>query len=73
MVRFFAAQSQGETIRLYSSPHQGGREEGSFTFPRQTGRELLCLSDFVSPKSLGRMYYVALFVVTCGRDIRELS
>ncbi|MEK9144000.1 MAG: vitamin B12 dependent-methionine synthase activation domain-containing protein, partial [Elusimicrobiota bacterium] len=73
VVRFFAAQSEGETLRLYGSPHGGGREEGSFTFPRQTGRELLCLSDFVAPKSLGRMDYVALFVVTCGRDIRELS
>ena len=70
--RFFAAQSEGQTLKLYDSPSNPAAVE-SFTFPRQEGHERLCLSDFIAPKASGKMDFVALFVVTCGQGIRELS
>jgi len=45
----------------------------TFDFPRQKGGDGLCLSDFVLPGSSGRDDYVAMFVVTCGGGILELS
>ena len=70
--RFFPAQSDGERLLLFDSP--AGKEPlETFLFPRQASRERLCLSDFVTPRSEGRMDYVALFVVTCGAGILALS
>ena len=70
--RFFPAQSEGDKVFLYRSPSDSTPAE-TFSFPRQPAGERLCLADFVSPKSLGRMDYAALFVVTCGEGVRELS
>ena len=60
--RFFEARSEGDTIRLF----QGGREAGSFTFPRQSDGWNLCLSDFVHPS---KPDHVAMFCVTSGRGV----
>ncbi|MDD2772237.1 MAG: vitamin B12 dependent-methionine synthase activation domain-containing protein [Elusimicrobiales bacterium] len=63
--RFCPAQSDGDSIIVYNSGDKMF-EPRTFSFPRQPGGERLCLADFVSPASLGRMDYVALFACTCG-------
>jgi 5-methyltetrahydrofolate--homocysteine methyltransferase len=70
--RFFAADAEGNRLRLYGSPDDRDAA-ATFDFPRQTAGEGLCLSDFVLPATGGRRDYVALFVVTCGDGVLELS
>jgi len=70
--KFFPAQSEENSLHLYDSPSKPARLE-SFTFPRQDKAERLCLSDFIAPKNSGTMDFVAMFAVTCGAGIRELS
>ena len=70
--RFYPAQAEGDSVVLYDSP-ASLRELARFDFPRQSGHERLCLADFVAPKSSGKLDFVAMFVVTCGAGIRELS
>ena len=70
--RFFPAQAEGDRTVIYESL-RGGPPIARFDFPRQSAGDLLCLSDFVLPASDGKMDYVALFVVTCGQGILELS
>jgi 5-methyltetrahydrofolate--homocysteine methyltransferase len=69
--KFFAADGDGDRLNLYASP-SASAPLASFDFPRQPSGERLCLADFVRPASDGRDY-VALFVVTCGAGVRELS
>jgi 5-methyltetrahydrofolate--homocysteine methyltransferase len=66
--KFFAAQSEGNLLRIYDSPSTKNVLT-AFDFPRQPGGARLCLSDYVLPASSGKMDYVAFFVVTCGQDI----
>ena len=71
LYQFFPAQADGEALRLY---HANGKDIAeTFLFPRQQHGEGLCLSDFVAPASSGQQDYVALFAVTCGHGVRELS
>ncbi|HMX95428.1 MAG TPA: vitamin B12 dependent-methionine synthase activation domain-containing protein, partial [Elusimicrobiota bacterium] len=70
--RFFPAQAEGDRTVIYESL-RGGPPIARFDFPRQSAGDRLCLSDFVLPASDGKMDYVALFVVTCGQGILELS
>jgi len=70
--RFYPADSEGETLSLYSDDHRKLAIE-NFAFPRQNSGDRLCLSDFAASKSSGKKDYIALFVVTCGPGIRELS
>src|SRR5438874_11156121 len=53
--KFFPAQSEGETIFLYGPDR---RVVESFTFPRQSTGEGLCLADFVAPRGTGLTDYV---------------
>ena len=69
--RFFAADAEGDRLNVYDSP-KSSQPLMSFDFPRQPGGERLCLADFVRPAGTGRDF-VAMFVVTCGGGIRELS
>lgn len=70
--RFFAADAEGNRLRLFHAPDD--RDPAAvFDFPRQTAGEGLCVSDFVLPVSGGRRDYVAMFVVTCGDGVMELS
>jgi 5-methyltetrahydrofolate--homocysteine methyltransferase len=63
--RWFRARADGERVRL-ASPD--GAEVARFTFPRQRDGERLCLADYLREDVDD---YVALFVVTCGRGVRE--
>jgi 5-methyltetrahydrofolate--homocysteine methyltransferase len=63
--RWYRARAAGDTIVLFEP---GGAEAARFTFPRQREGERLCLADYVREDVDD---YVALFVVTCGRGVRE--
>ncbi|HEX8201726.1 MAG TPA: dihydropteroate synthase, partial [Isosphaeraceae bacterium] len=66
---FFPCQSQGNDLILY---HDDERTERlRFHFPRQRGREHLCLADYFAAVGSGRMDVVALDVVTVGRRASE--
>ena len=71
VVRFFAANGRGDDLVLWDSARRGSELE-RFRFPRQAGGQRLCLADFARPAEAG-VDYAALFVVTCGAGIRELS
>jgi 5-methyltetrahydrofolate--homocysteine methyltransferase len=69
LYRFFQANSSGDDLVLY----RDGREAARFRFPRQSGGERLCLADYVRDAAPGESDSVALFVVTCGAGVRQLS
>lgn len=71
LYRFYPANSDGNDLVLYASeaPEQ---EQARFTLPRQAAGERLCVADFVRPVGAG-LDNMALFTVTCGLGIRELS
>jgi 5-methyltetrahydrofolate--homocysteine methyltransferase len=70
--RFFPCQADGDDLLIYD-PADRNRLLERFTFPRQPAGERLCLSDYVREVSSGELDSIALFVVTTGRGIRELS
>ena len=70
LYRFYPANSDGNELILFD-PNGSGVEVMRFDFPRQSGGERLCVADFVRPLSSGQRDNVALFVVSCGRGIRE--
>jgi 5-methyltetrahydrofolate--homocysteine methyltransferase len=79
---FFPCQSDGLDLVVYEpsgfaagslSPRGKIEEIVRFTFPRQTEREGLCLSDFFLPVDSSRFDVVAFQVVTVGPQADELS
>ena len=69
LYRFYEAAAADDDLILL----EGGREVARFRFPRQPAGERLCLSDYVRAQGSGEKDYVALFAVTCGAGVRELS
>ncbi|MGH7647787.1 MAG: methionine synthase [Gemmatimonadaceae bacterium] len=68
---FFPAQSQGNTLIVYDPAAYGSdggalRETARFTFPRQDGRERLCLADYFRSTESGDVDVVGLQIVTVG-------
>ncbi len=66
MYRYFDAWSEGNTLHVA----EAGGPVASFTFPRQTMGERLCIADFVAPKGSGRCDSVALLITTAGEGVR---
>ena len=69
--QFFDAESEGNTIRIFSNGTAG--PAGEFCFPRQRREDGLSLADFVVPSSNGVRDSIAAFVVGAGEGIRERS
>jgi 5-methyltetrahydrofolate--homocysteine methyltransferase len=65
LYRWYRARAMGETVVLLEPD---GAEAARLTFPRQRDGERLCLADYVREDVDDS---VALFVVTCGRGVRE--
>ena len=63
--RFFPARAEGNRL-LLADPGNGG-SAAAWDLPRQTGRDGLCLADYVLPGG----DHVAMFVTTAGRQVRE--
>jgi len=63
--QFFPARSDGNRLALIDSSN--GHQRVEWDLPRQTGRDGLCLSDYVLPGD----DHVALFVTTVGGAVGE--
>jgi 5-methyltetrahydrofolate--homocysteine methyltransferase len=79
---YFPCQSDGQDLVIYDpssftagslTPRGKLEEVVRFTFPRQTEREGLCLSDYFLPVETSRFDLVAFQVVTVGPHADELS
>jgi len=73
---YFPAQADGNAIVVYDPAafeSDGGsrREIARFAFPRQSGRERLCLADYVRPLGSDDVDVIALQVVTVGTAASE--
>ena len=73
---YFPAQSDGNAIVVYDpaafeSDGAARREIARFEFPRQAGRERLCLADYVRPVTSDDVDVIALQVVTVGNAASE--
>ncbi len=68
---YFPVQSRGNDLIVYDPAafeSDGGalRETARFTFPRQVGRERLCIADYFRSVDSGDVDVVALQIVTVG-------
>ncbi len=68
--QFYQANSVDNDLILFNAD---GTEATRFSLPRQKNGEQLCVADFVRPLSGDKKDTMALFAVTCGQGVRELS
>ncbi len=76
--QFYQANGDGNDLVLFNPD---GSEASRFAMPRQKAGEQLCVADFVrpvlsgveGPLQGGEKDSMALFAVTCGKGVRELS
>jgi 5-methyltetrahydrofolate--homocysteine methyltransferase len=66
VVGYFRCASEGDTLHVFDDGASTPRE--SFHFPRQVGRDRLCLADFFRPLSDGVRDVVAFIAVTVGEQ-----
>jgi 5-methyltetrahydrofolate--homocysteine methyltransferase len=70
--RFFPVHSDGDrSILVYAA--DGRRVLETFRFGRQSDDPGLCLADYVTPASAGRIDYLGMFVTTIGEGVRALA
>lgn len=69
--RFFRAEGEGNSIYIYANENDP-KPSARFTFERQTKGDKLCLSDYLSPSG-GPIDNMAMFVTTCGQNVRDVS
>ncbi|MDX1564809.1 MAG: methionine synthase, partial [Phycisphaeraceae bacterium] len=67
---YFPANSDGEDLIVYD-PEDHDREIERFTFPRQSGKKRLCLSDFFKSTDSGTKDLLPLTCVTVGSVVSE--
>jgi 5-methyltetrahydrofolate--homocysteine methyltransferase len=65
VVGVFPCYAEGDTVALLD-PEEGTRVVERFSFPRQQGRDHLCLADYFAPKEAPYRDYICLQVVTVG-------
>jgi 5-methyltetrahydrofolate--homocysteine methyltransferase len=70
--RFFPCQANGNDLIIYD-PARSDVAIETFTFPRQPAGERLCLADYCRDAESGERDAIALFAVTCGIGVRDLS
>ena len=68
LFRFFQTSAKGDSLIVHNA--QTGQAIETFTFPRQSTGEQLCLSDFVAPNQMDSL---CLFVTTCGCDVGAIA
>jgi 5-methyltetrahydrofolate--homocysteine methyltransferase len=68
---YFPCWSEADDLIILQDDQK--TERGRFTFPRQTGDRYLCLADYFSPKSSGRIDVVGFQLVTMGKTAAEHS
>ena len=68
---YFPAQAHGDDLIVYQ-PESNSRDElARFSFPRQQGKQGLCLADYFRPVDSGELDVVGFHVVTMGRRVSE--
>ena len=70
--RFFPVHSDGDRSMLAYGA-DGKRVLETFRFGRQSDEPGLCLADYVTPVSSGRIDYLCMFVTTIGEGVRALA
>jgi len=65
---FFPAQSDGDDLVVFDAIDHD-KEIERFTFPRQSNRKRLCISDFFRPIESGEKDVLALHCVTVGSGV----
>jgi 5-methyltetrahydrofolate--homocysteine methyltransferase len=65
---FFPAYSEGDSIYILN-PQDEQTVLEKFTFPRQKGKEGLCLADFIRPQNYGAPDYLGMMALTTGLGI----
>ncbi len=68
---YFPCQSDKNDLIIYN--HETGEERERFTFPRQDGKQHLCLTDYFRPVESGEKDVVAFQMVTVGNKASEES
>ncbi|MFM2163893.1 MAG: methionine synthase, partial [Planctomycetota bacterium] len=64
---YYPVNADGDDLVVYH-PVEQDREIERFRFPRQLGRERLCISDFFRPRSSGEKDVLGLQCVTVGTE-----
>ena len=64
---YFPCASEGNDLRVFD-PQDHEREIERFSFPRQRGRQLLCISDYFLPSDAANRDVVAFHCVTMGPE-----
>lgn len=72
LYQFYPANSEGNELILFD-PANHDSEAARINFPRQAAGERLCVADFVRPVAGTVRDNMALFVVSCGKGVRESS
>ncbi len=70
--QYFPCRARGDDLLIYDPKNQSQVLE-TFTFPRQSRGDYLCLSDYCRETASNEMDSVAFFVVTLGQGVRQLS
>jgi 5-methyltetrahydrofolate--homocysteine methyltransferase len=65
---YFPVQSDGDDLLVYD-PADHSRIIERFSFPRQSARQRLCISDFFRSVSSGQMDTLGLMCVTMGSEV----
>jgi len=68
---YFPAQGDGNDVVVYEPGTT--QEKVRFTFPRQREGRKLCISDFFTPKTSGRMDVIGLSLVTIGDKASQVT
>ncbi len=67
---YFPCNSDGDDLIIYD-PDDHAREIERFSFPRQTKRDRLCISDFFRSTESGEKDVVGFHCVTMGREVSK--
>jgi 5-methyltetrahydrofolate--homocysteine methyltransferase len=71
---YFPCQSRGDDLLIYDPAQPERRREiARFTFPRQRGRQRLCISDFFRPVTSGTIDVIGMQCVTVGPRVGEAA
>jgi 5-methyltetrahydrofolate--homocysteine methyltransferase len=65
---YYPVASDGEDLIVYD-PNDAEREIERFSFPRQSGRKQLCISDYFRPREHDDHDVMGVFCVTMGEEV----
>lgn len=71
---YFPCNGDGDDVVIYDPARPTERVEiERFTFPRQEGRQRLCIADFFRPAERGEVDVIGMSCVTMGREATEAA